>query len=89
MTTEASRPLPVLSSEGFGPLPEVDKTRMIAYESIRYVPGYPSSYVKAYASAYAMHEVAAERERMLNQCIAHIDTIDDGESPAYRHCQEA
>ena len=30
-----------------------------------------------------------ERERMLNQCIAHIDTIDDGESPAYRHCQEA
>lgn len=33
--------------------------------------------------------VAAERERTLNQCIAHIGTIDDGESPAYRHCQEA
>ena len=62
MTTEVSRPLPVLSNDGLGPLLEVDKTRMIGYESIRYVPGYPSSYVEAYASAYAMREVAAERD---------------------------
>jgi len=40
------------------------------------------------AAGYAAG-VAAERERTLNQCIAHIETIDDGDSPAYRHCQEA
>lgn len=32
---------------------------------------------------------AAGYARGLDKCISHINTIDDGDSPAYRHCQEA
>lgn len=32
-------------------LPDLDKTRMLGYHQIRYVAGYPESYVKEYAAA--------------------------------------
>lgn len=44
---------------------------------------------RAYTQAELDAAVAAEREWTLKKCIALIDTIDDGEQPAYRHCQEA
>ena len=49
------------------PLPEIDKSWMIGYEAIRYIPGYPEIYVTEYATAYgqecARAATLAERER--------------------------
>jgi hypothetical protein len=54
------------------PLPTVDQTQMLGYDAIRYVPGYPESYVKSYAEAYAATReaaaVAVERERCAKVC---------------------
>lgn len=47
-------------------LPDLDKTRMLGYHQIRYVAGYPESYVKEYAAALLESERqahAAEVER--------------------------
>lgn len=59
MTTEANDaagPVGVPLDVGVRPLPEVDKTQAIGYDAIRYVSGYPESYVKRYAAEYAAQD---------------------------------
>lgn len=48
-------------------LPDLDPKRMLGYDAIRYVAGYPESYVKEYAAALLESERqahAAEVERL-------------------------
>ena len=51
-----------------GPLPPADPHRALQYGAIRYVAGYPESYMHEYAQAYAAAQVAAERERCAKVC---------------------
>lgn len=46
MTTNTHPELP--------PMPDTDKKMVLPYTAIRYVAGYPESYVKEYARAYAL-----------------------------------
>ncbi len=64
----ATEPLALGSSEGLGPPPPADPSRALQYGAIRYVPGYPESYLHEYARAYAAEQVAAERERCAQAC---------------------
>jgi hypothetical protein len=56
-------------------LPLVDQGAAIGYHAIRYVPGWPESYVKQYAIEYARQAAEAERER----CIAFLMDLHDFE----------
>jgi hypothetical protein len=42
------------------PLPDIDEMRMLSYDQIRYVAGYPEGYVKEYAIAYAQASLLAK-----------------------------
>lgn len=44
-------------------MPALDPGAVIQYSAIRYVAGYPESYVKEYALAYAEQRVREEREQ--------------------------
>jgi hypothetical protein len=50
------------------PLPPVDTGFCLPYDLIRYVAGYPESYVQRYAQEYARAAVLAERERCARVC---------------------
>ena len=41
------------------------------------------------ATTYGDQRAAEAREQMREECVKLIDTIDDMEQSAYRHCQEA
>jgi hypothetical protein len=62
------------------PLPTVDQEQALGYDAIRYIPGFPASYVKNYAEAYAAACVAEERERCIR--IAETYAISVGNSRA-------
>lgn len=54
------------SAGEFPPLPTLDPMQVLPYSAIRYVNGYPESYVKQYAQAYAalaLRAQAAEGEQ--------------------------
>ena len=69
MNTDGAGPDgPSWLSDSLGPLPPADPRRALQYDAIRYVPGYPESYLQEYARAYAAEQVAAERERCVETC---------------------
>ncbi len=74
-----------------GPLPRDTVRGIFLSSGFEIKPGHEDlkPYVYAAAERLMSEAVAAERKRTITECIAHIDTIDDGDQPAYRHCQEA
>ena len=62
-TPPAGQPLGLSLHDHLGPLPPADPRRALHYDAIRYVSGYPESYLQEYARAYAAAQVSAERAR--------------------------
>lgn len=51
-------------------LPPIDSKDSLPYSAIRYVSGYPESFVQEYAKRYAEQCILMERERCAKACEA-------------------
>lgn len=49
-------------------MPEPERTRMLGYDAIRYVPGWPESYLREFADAYGAACYAAGMDAAAEVC---------------------
>ena len=65
------------NNAAFAGLPPLDPNRMLTYDLIRYVSGWPESYVKEYATAYALSLPPAKPSEALDDAIREVvDWLD-------------